>query len=307
MTRSLSYACLLLTLLGAGCRAGTVTLPTRAVADATLSATTTREQSGVPPTWTPPAGAGDASPTAGPTFTPRLTRTPLILPTATVTLPSSPTATPTPLATATPTLIPTQAVAVTSGNLLPNGSFEGGWYHPGGVDELQIPNGWTFQYDQGQNSLDPDPWNRWVRPEVRVLSSDFLPVDEHDLFIWNGKQTLKVFKREGAISVRLLTDVHLPPGTYRFRIHIFPDLVDEYTAAGGKVWAPDPLSGEVRFIIGDDETPWILPTFGRKNSFSHVFSLVEERTLRLGVAIRGRWAIENNGWFMDDWELHRGQ
>ena len=31
-------------------------------------------------------------------------------------------------------------------NLLPNGSFEGGWSHPNGVPELQIPASWQFNY-----------------------------------------------------------------------------------------------------------------------------------------------------------------
>ena len=190
-------------------------------------------------------------------------------------------------------------------NLLPNASFEEGWYHINGVPELQVPNRWVLEWERGENPLDPDPWNDWVRPESRVLTVDFLPAAEHDTFIWDGRQTVKIFKGQGAISFRLLTDVYLEPGTYLFEIYFFPDLVVEYTDDGEKVWAPDPLSGEVRFVLGAQRTAWVLPTFGQKNRLAHTFSVEAGQVMRLGVAMRGRWAIENNGWFMDDWSLRR--
>lgn len=192
-------------------------------------------------------------------------------------------------------------------NLLPNPSFEDGWYHPGGVAELQVPNQWVLEWDEGFNPVDPDPWNEFVRPESRLLNKDFLPPSEHDLFIWDGEYTVKIFKGYGALSYRLLTDVHLKPGSYLFEIHVFPDLIVGYTSKGKKIWAPDPLSGEVRFIVdgpvGGADGSWTLPEIGQKNTLQHVFTVTHERDVKLGVAFRGRWAIENNGWFMDDWSL----
>jgi hypothetical protein len=192
-------------------------------------------------------------------------------------------------------------------NLLPNPSFEEGWYHPGGLPELQVPVQWLLQYDEGVNPLDPDPWNVFVRPETRVLSPDFLPAQERDLFIWDGSHTVKIFKREGSISVRLLTDVYLTPGSYLFEVNVFPDLIVGYNPDGSKIWAPDPLSGEVRFSLNSGGTGWLLPEFGRKNTYSFPFDVTQPGTVRLGLAIRGRWAILNNGWFMDDWGLWRTQ
>ncbi len=190
-------------------------------------------------------------------------------------------------------------------NLLPNPSFELGWYHPNGLPELQVATQWLIEWDEGPNPLDPDPWNAFVRPESRVLSRDFLPAHEHSLFIWDGDHTVKVFKGQGAISFRLLTDVYLTPGSYEFEVNVFPDLVVGYTADGSKIWAPDPLSGELRFIIGNGSSSWILPSFGRKNTFTFPIDIGTAQTIRIGIAIRGRWAIENNGWFMDDWALRR--
>jgi hypothetical protein len=190
-------------------------------------------------------------------------------------------------------------------NLLPNPSFEEGWYHANGLPELQVPDQWRLEWDEGGNSLDPDPWNRYVRPESRVLSGAFLPANEHKLFIWDGSQTVKIFKKEGALSFRLLTDVFLEPGTYFFEINIFPDMIDGYAGTGKKIWAPDPLSGELRFIVNLPAGDWILPTFGQKNTYHHAFELTSPQKVHLGVAFRGRWAIENNGWFMDDWSLEQ--
>jgi hypothetical protein len=50
-----------------------------------------------------------------------------------------------------------------------------------------------------------------------------------------------------------------------------------------------------------------LPTFGQRNTFSHTFTVTEPQTMRVGAAVRGRYAILNNGWFMDHWSLRRVQ
>jgi hypothetical protein len=262
----------------------------------------------VQPTWTrPPAPATDNTPIHSLVVTPRPTRTPLHLPNPTATLTPTPTSTLTPTATAIPTLGPITSFNPPPDrpNLLPNPSFEESWYHPAGIDELQVPNRWVFDWLEGPNQLDPDPWNAWVRPEFRVLSPEFLPPSEHDLFIWDGSQTLKAFKGEGAISFNLQTSVYLDPGRYLFVTHVFPDLVVEYGAGGQKVWAPDPLSGEVAFIVRGVQQPWQLPRFGQKNRFTQVVVVEEPGLVQLGFAVRGRWAITNNGWFLDDWALYR--
>jgi LysM repeat protein len=205
----------------------------------------------------------------------------------------------------TPTPPPPPPQIQTGVNLLPNRSFEEGWYHFGGIPELQVPTRWNLEWDEGHNPLDSDAWNRYVRPESRLLNAAFLPAHEQGLFIWDGAYTLKIFKGNGAISFRLLTDVYLEPGTYRLTINAFPDMVDGYTVGGSKIWAPDPLSGEVRFIVGSSGSGWILPNFGQRNTLQHTFTVTSAGTVRLGAAFRGRWAILNNGWFLDDWSLHR--
>lgn len=297
---------LVLLVMAGGCRFldETSAIPTAVQQAQSPGATATA--AAMPPTWTPAATVTpeDAGPL--PTVAPRPTRTPGVFPSETPlpspTTQSSATATTTASATPRPTETATSPPTI-GGNLLPNPSFEEGWYHIDGIPELQVANQWQLSWEAGPNPLDEDP-APWVRPEARVLPPDFLPADEHDLFIWDGRQTVKIFKRQGAISFRLTTRVTLQPGTYLLEIFVFPDLVDEYEG-DQKVWAPDPLSGEVRLIAGPWSTDWMLPAFGQKNRYAHTFHLDAAQDVEVGAAMRGRWAILNNGWFMDDWRLVR--
>ena len=196
---------------------------------------------------------------------------------------------------------PTAVPPVTSGNLFPNPSFEDGWYNRDGISELQLPNQWSFEWDENVLSAAGTPY---LRPETRVLSSAFLPDSERPLFIYDGTYTVKIFKGYGAISFRLFTDVTLTPGTYQITANIFPDLVHTYEN-GRKVWAPDPTAGDVRFIVGSGGSGWFHPAIGQKNSMTHTFAINSTQTVRVGVAMRGKYALINNGWFMDDWKLQR--
>ncbi len=100
----------------------------------------------------------------------------------------------------------------------------------------------------------------------------------------------------------------LPAGSYEFEIKVYPDMIVDYDEDGNKIWAPDPLSGELRFIVGEFKSDWILPVFGQQNIYVHRFDLSSyEGSITIGAAFRGRWAILNNGWFMDDWSLYRVQ
>ncbi len=186
-------------------------------------------------------------------------------------------------------------------NLLPNPSFEGGYYHINGLPELQVPNGWHMEFDDGNAA--PGTGITVLRPESRVLSKAEIPAHEHALFFWNGDWSIKVFKGHAPIGFRLLTDVHLEPGTYRLVANHFPDLIEGYDS-NGKLWIWRPNAGEVAFV-GPGGGGWSDVTPGTKNTFVNEFTVGSPGTVRLGVAFRTRYAIPNSGFFIDDWSLAR--
>ena len=268
-----------------------------------------------------------SSPTLEPTatFTLEPTATNTLEPTATNTL--EPTATNTIQPTATNTVIPTipppTAVLPESTlppspphqptnppepilglNLIPNGSFEEGHYNQDGVPELQLPVKWRIAWDEGPTGIGNATWDVYVRPEVSVLSTARLPPSEHALYIFNGQHTVKIFKGQGAVNFRLSTDVLLEPGTYVVEAKMFADIVERWEN-GQKVWAQDPHAAEFRFLVGDGGTFWTTQRFGQINVHNFTFTVDETKNITVSLAMRGRYAIANNGWFIDDLSLRR--
>jgi LysM repeat protein len=196
---------------------------------------------------------------------------------------------------------PETAVPV-GANLLPNPSFEEGWYFFQGVSELQIPNSWLLTVDEGANMLEGGSGGTFLRPEIRVVPQSDLPASEHDQFIFDGQNTIKAFKGGAPSNFAIFTDVTLQPGTYRLTINFFPDIVGAYQG-GNKVWATQPLSSEARVIVDNGGTGWTAPTPGSKATLTHDFTVSEVSTVRVGAAFRSRFVNHNNGWFLDDWSL----
>ena len=269
----------------------------------------------VPVTWTPQSRLALSNvlstTTQVPTSTPRATKTPFptLLPTLTLTSSPRPVVTAEPI-TATPAppehenLPPPIPVNPIMGeNLLLNGSFEDGHYNMHGIPELQLPVGWKFEWDEGRTGFGSESWDIYVRPETRVLSTEFLPPAEHSLFIFDGSHTIKAFKGNGAISFKLFQDIYLEPGTYVLEINLYPDMYMDYQD-GLKIWADDPLTGQFRFIA-PEATGWMGTVYGRKNRLTHTFTVDTAGQVPIGVALRGNHAIMNDGWFLDDWSLRR--
>ncbi len=283
----------------------------------------------IPPIWTPipPITEDSPDPTdlAPPTNTAVPTSSeaqPTDTPEPTATVPPEPTATPTPTETPPPTVTkapaptsppaPTPAPAppalppdlVLGVNLLPNGSFEEGHYNQNGIPELQLPNGWRLEWDEGPTGFGAASWDVYVRPEARVLSTAFLPPEEHGLYIYNGQHTIKIFKGSGAVSFRLLTDVTLEPGTYVIEAKMFADVVETWENHT-KVWPIDPDAAGFHFIVGDGGTIWTRQNYGQINIHNWIFTIDQPQTISVGIALHGKYAISNNGWFIDDLSLRR--
>lgn len=299
-------------------------LPTLAVAArAGEPEPTATNNSFLPPTFTPdaqliivPTDVGQfvytpiPTNTPFPTLVPTVTRTPR--PTRTPIPPPAPLATATPIPTATslstsvPIFVPTSAVTQVapsaSENILFNPSFEGGHYNQKGIAELQLPNNWGLEWDEGRTGFGSEVWDQWYRPEVRVLSKSNLPASEHGIFIKDGDFTLKVFKESGPASFRLSQAHQLEAGKYRFTVNAFADMVDSYNGTT-KVYAPDPFSAELAFLINGQQDAWKVVEIGKMSQFSTEFTLSQPETVNVAVAARGRFAVQNNGWFFDNFSL----
>lgn len=190
----------------------------------------------------------------------------------------------------------------TGPNLLLNPSFEEDWYYAG-YSELQIPIHWQVATDEGANTLTPGSGGVFYRPEIRVVPYTDLPAAEHSSFIFDGSKTLKAFKGYGPTSFSLFTDVALPPGQYRLIIRYFPDVVDAYDG-NTKIYSTDPLAGEIRIIHDNGGTGWQGTVAGQRGTLTYDFTLNAAATVRLGASFRNRYAIANNAWFLDHWELY---
>jgi hypothetical protein len=256
-----------------------------------------------PPTSTAVPTATDA-PTEEATAEPTVTEEPTEAATA-VTSTALSTTPPTTAPVNTQPPPPPTAPPAPSGNILVNGSFEGGWYNLNGAPEFQLPNGWTMEFDSGPTGFGSQSWDIWFPPEIRVLPYFQLPENERGLFIRDGEHTVKAFKGNGPISLRFLQDIALQPGTYRMTVYVFPDLVSSYD--GGKQFAGDSTAGEVRFIAPGGGTGWLAfgAGFGKWGVFEHTFSIDAAQTVRVGVGLRGRYALASNGFFIDEWSLQR--
>ena len=262
----------------------------------------------VPPTNTPEPTATITTEATATATTPPPTATALPATQAPATQPTTaPTAVPetdAPApAPASAEVLPAEEV-VLGVNLLPNGSFEEGHYLQNGVPELQLPNGWRLEWSEAATGLGDAAWDVYVRPEARVLSTAFLPPEEHPLYIYNGQHTVKIFKGSGAVDFRLMTDVTLQPGTYVIEAKMFADIVEKWENRQ-KVWAADPTAAEFRFLVGNGGTNWTPQRFGQINVHNFTFTIDEPQTIPVGIGLRGKYAIANNGWFIDDLSVRR--
>ncbi len=251
----------------------------------------------LPTSTVPPAtNTPEPTPTDEPTATPEPTSTPLPQPT-------SPPATAAPAQNDPPPAPPAEPAQL-GVNLLPNPSFEEGHYNQNGVPELQLPNGWRLEWETGGTGFGDQSWDVYVRPETRVLSGAFLPPEEHPLFIFDGWQTVKIFKGAGAVNTRLIADVDLQPGTYVFEVSLFPDVFEGY--ANNQKVAPANLdAAQMSLFAGNSGTGWVRHPYLRPYTASHTFTITEPQKVPVGLGLRGVYAIANNGWFIDNLSLRR--
>ncbi len=106
--------------------------------------------------------------------------------------------------------------------------------------------------------------------------------------------------------MRLLTDVDLAPGTYVLEANFFADVFERFEN-DQKIPPSDPAAGEAALFAGTTGTGWIGNSYLSRNVLKHTFTVSSAQKMTVGVGFRGRYAIANNGWFVDNLSLRRLQ
>ena len=194
-------------------------------------------------------------------------------------------------------------------NLLKNGGFEEGWYDISGTQ--QCPNHWDMGWTEGVPMGDGSTVT--ARPESRVLPRTQVPPDEHNLYYWDGDYTLKMFWAKAPIHISVFQDVSgLEVGReYRF---VVPTYIDTFDWDKGKNAPTDPFAAEVRLGAGPVGTDWqnenainfsnwanptnTSPYYLARTTLQFKFVATEPQ-MRVFVEYKSKWALDNNGIFMD--------
>lgn len=187
-----------------------------------------------------------------------------------------------------------------------NANLDDGFYRWNGIREIVIPNEWNFWYQTDKTLRINRQDSPFDPPETVVWYKKDAPSWEQDLFFLSGDYCLKVFKGWGVIWWRLFQTVSgLEAGErYRFTAPIYPDLVMDYKD-GQKVFADDPLAGEVRLTAGASDTGYLVGLeYGKYTRFTVDFT-ASGPTEEVSLECRGRWGLINNGWFVDSLDLEK--
>jgi len=204
------------------------------------------------------------------------------------------------------------------------GEMQGGHYHWNNVVEIVIPDGLQFWYQTDKSIRLKSPADtRFPRrvdqeqafdpPECVHWRKQDAPADEQDSLFLQGDEFLqKNFKGNAPTWWRMWATAHLLEvgKRYEFNAPVFLDLVDHYTAQGKKVFAPDPLSGEVMLEVRSNgrtiaTTEWM---DGEQIGFG-VFRIpllsfvADSESADCVLEFRGRWGLSNNGVFTANWRV----
>ncbi|HUN22794.1 MAG TPA: LysM peptidoglycan-binding domain-containing protein [Anaerolineales bacterium] len=209
----------------------------------------------------------------------------------------------------------THPIAAQAPNVLLNPSFEEGYFNHNNINELAIPKFWNWWNAPDTDPRLPDQVANWGRPETVVWNKNQAPESEKTLFFRNGDFTFKVFGAWRPIWFKLNQQVNnLAVGeVYRLSIPVFPDLVERYES-GRKIYvnAASVSAGEHRINIYQNGSLFKQTNFqgidivrvGQWNVLTVDF-IPTTTTVTVELEVRGRWALQNNGWFIDDLRMEK--
>lgn len=175
----------------------------------------------------------------------------------------------------------------------------GGWFDlMNGKERLpiQVPNEWTFDYVLGANEVG-DPDYDWGMPETRFMWDAYLPEHEHEFLLNDAGHTYKIFAAHRPIWSKLRHNLTLQPGKYKVTFTFVDDTFTDFTRRG-KTEPGDEKTAESRIILADQSTDWVLNKFLDDNVVILNVEVDKETKTELILENRGRWAVKNNGVFL---------
>jgi LysM repeat protein len=209
----------------------------------------------------------------------------------------------------------TYPIAAQAPNVLLNPSFEEGFFNHNNINELAIPKFWNWWNAPDTDARLPDQSTNWGRPETVVWNKNQAPDNEKTLFFRHGDFTFKVFGAWRPVWFKLNQQVNnLAVGeVYRLSIPVFPDLVEKYVN-GQKVYvnSASVSAGEHRINIYQNGSLFKQTNFqgidivrvGQWNVLTVDF-IPTATTVTVELEVRARWALQNNGWFIDDLRMEK--
>jgi eukaryotic-like serine/threonine-protein kinase len=202
-------------------------------------------------------------------------------------------------------------------NLLINPSFELSFY-PFMVDglardEMMVPVSWRLLVDDARTPVDNDPNRFYAFPEMRPQTEDNMTecnTDEKEAIcqIFDRDSVYHVFKAGHSMRFALYTDVTLPPGTYRFGIDYFADVVLWRDENNQKVWG-EPEMAEIQLCVANGhyfhETWRPVDQVGQVQSREVIFVIPEQMSSVTFYAKFRNNTEHGNGWFLDNFVLEQ--
>lgn len=210
-------------------------------------------------------------------------------------------------------LLAPRGSAAQGNNILPNGGFEGGYFHQDDIVELAVPNNFKMHWldnvtFSGSNGLA-------YRPETVVWFKGDAPVWEQELFWRDGDYNLKIFKGGAPVYAALSTNMKLVKGArYRYTVPIWVDIINGYDDKGNKIAPSDPSWGGVRLGVSEQGAEWrngsqinYSSWFNSGNTpdfYLHMLNYqfdftAQSNSVTLWAEMFGSQPIPNNGFFMD--------
>lgn len=182
-------------------------------------------------------------------------------------------------------------------------------------DNIRVPRdpSGNFEIEYLDNVTEPslpgaDPLTRYLALESTMRSGDVakypfterLPDSELSRYLAPDVPIVEhAFKRYGKQWWTLWKSIVLSAGRYRFSLEVYPDIY-----SGNHQWAPDPLSGEYRPVVGGNEVPFANGHFGQwvelAREIDHLGGLFKH-----GLEFRARWGIETVGILIRRWKVVR--